>query len=55
MAYTNLDQLKLDKETKIASANAPTTPSATYTQSEIQAICTLLNEIKTKLNTIFQV
>lgn len=54
MAYTNLDQLKLDKETKIASPNAPADVSATYVEAEIQAIATLVNEIKTKLNTIFQ-
>lgn len=54
MAYTNLDQLKLDKETKIASPNA-TTQTGAYVQADVQSIVTLVNEIKTKLNTIFQV
>lgn len=45
MGVTNFDQIELDKETKIASVDA----------TDLATAITLVNEIKTKLNTIFQV
>lgn len=53
MGTTNLDQLKLDKTPKVSSPDA--VPSvAAPTKAEFDPVVTLLNEIKTKLNAIFQ-
>ena len=54
MGYTNLDQLKLDKTAKVASPDAVASVTAP-TKGEFDAVVLLLNEIKTKLNAIFQV
>lgn len=44
MGKTNFDQIQLDKETAIQSPNA----------SDLATAITLLNEIKTKLNSIMK-
>lgn len=51
MGKTNFDQIELDKETAVTQANAPTI-SATYSQTEVQAIADLANALKAKLNAI---
>ena len=54
MGTTNLDELKLDKTEKITSANVVGAAGANPTQAEYATVVLLLNEIKTKLNPIFQ-
>jgi len=55
MGVTNLDELKLDKTAKVAAADATAAAGAAPTKEEFDAVVTLVNEIKTKLNAIFQV
>jgi hypothetical protein len=55
MGYSNLDQLKLDKTAKVASPDVAGAAGANPTQTEYAAVVLLLNEIKAKLNAIFQV
>lgn len=55
MGKTNLDELLLDKTAKIAATSAVNAAGATPTQAEFNAVVLLVNEIKTKLNAIFQV
>ena len=54
MGVTNLDQLKLDKTEKIATPDAVEAAGATPTAEEFDAVVTLVNEMKAKLNAIFQ-
>jgi len=54
MGVSNLDELKLDKTAKIASADAEAAAGAAPDAAEFLAVVTLVNEIKTKLNAIFQ-
>lgn len=53
MAVTNLDTLKLDKTAKVAAADAVASV-AVPTKAEFDAVVALANEMKAKLNAIFQ-
>ena len=54
MGKSNLDELILDKTAKVSSPDAVASV-AVPTKSEFDACVLLLNEIKAKLNAIFQV
>jgi hypothetical protein len=54
MGVTNLDELKLDKTAKVASADAVVAAGSAPTKAEFDAVVALVNEMKTKLNAIFQ-
>jgi hypothetical protein len=54
LPITNFDQISLDKETKLVTANAVASVGVP-TKPEFDAVVALVNEIKVKLNTIFKV
>jgi len=54
MGNSNFDTLILDKTAKIGTADAVASV-AVPTKTEFDNLVTLVNEIKTKLNAIFQV
>jgi len=54
MSDSNFDSIKLDKTAKVATANAVASVGVP-TKGEFDAVVALVNEIKTKLNLIFQV
>ena len=53
MGNSNFDTLILDKTTKVTSPNASASVGVP-TKAEFDNLVTLANEIKTKLNLIFQ-
>ncbi len=53
MGKTNFDQIQLDKEPAITTASAVASVGVP-TKEEFDAVVTLVNALKTKLNTIFK-
>ena len=54
IGISNLDELQLDKTAKIAAVDAVVAAGATPTKAEYDVLVLLVNEMKAKLNAIFQ-